>query len=133
MRKCENVLIGSDGRVRLSDFATCWFSDSAASCKHPFVGSAQYMAPEIVAGSRQPTPQVDVFGIGCVAFFLAFGQHAFLRDTDYLTMKAVLADPVVFPFALDDAKYVRLMERALEKDPAQRATITDLCAYCDCE
>ncbi len=124
------MLIGSDGRVRLSDFATCWFSDATTPCKHAFVGSAQYMAPETIAGARQPSPQVDVYGLGCIAFFLAFGQHAFLRDTDYLTMNAALREPVVFPFALDDANYVALIERALVKDPQERATMTEMLRVC---
>jgi serine/threonine protein kinase len=84
--RAENVLVGSDGLIRLTDFATA--HPTGTPCAKPFAGSPQYISPEIVRGG-QPTPKVDVFGVGCVAFFLWTGKHAFLRDTDFLTWKAV--------------------------------------------
>lgn len=129
--KAENILLGSDGRIRLCDFATCMFLDAdggGGSCKRAFVGSAQYVAPEIIDGG-QPTAAVDIWGAGCVAYYLAFGSHAFLRDTDYLTWSAALKDPLCFPtqpVAVVDASYRALLEQCLDKNPLIRATADHL-------
>lgn len=118
--KAENILLGSDGRIRLSDFATAIFlTENASKKRRAFVGSAQYVAPEIIADG-EPTVAVDIWGCGCVAYYIAFGRHAFLRDTDYLTWTAALKEPLTFPEALNDLRYVALLEECLRKDPAER-------------
>ncbi len=113
------MLVGSDGRIRLTDFATAHRIDT--HCAKPFAGSPQYIAPEIVRGG-QPSPKVDVFGVGCVAFYVWTGRHAFLRDSDFLTWKAVLEEDVGLPAAegAEEECYRDFVATAMEKDPEKR-------------
>jgi serine/threonine protein kinase len=124
----QNILVGSDHRIRLADFATCLLLDvNGGVCKKAFVGSAQYVAPEIIAGAEMPTDKVDVWAIGCVAFFLVYGTHAFLRENDYHTWNAALKEPLTLPFSLADADYVWLLDHCLAKDPDTRPSAAELC------
>ena len=118
--KCENILIASDGSIRLSDFGTAHMMGSI--CEHPFVGSPQYIAPEVVNGA-QPTEKVDYFGVGCVAFFIWTGSDAFLRGSDYLTWKAILEDSPSLenvPEVEGDAWIREFVTHTLEKNPDDR-------------
>ena len=60
--KCENILLGCDGNIRLIDFATAY--KVGEKCDNLFVGSPQYIAPEIIKGGKTPTDKVDIFGLG---------------------------------------------------------------------
>lgn len=119
--KLENVLVGGDGSIRLTDFATVHRVGTV--CKTPFAGSPQYIAPEIINGG-QPTVKVDVFGAGCVAFYLLLSAHAFLRDTDFLTWQAILNDPVPLPISepvdANEAALRAFIVAATQKDPSER-------------
>ncbi len=128
----QNILIGSDKRLRLADFATSLLLDvNGGACKKAFVGSPQYVAPEIIAGSEMPTDKVDIWAVGCVAFYLVFGSHAFLRDNDYHTWHAALKEPLCLPFSLGDTDYVWLVERCLSKEPNFRPTAAELSSRFD--
>ena len=116
----ENMLMGSDGRLRLTDFSTAM--QRGAPCADKFVGSAQYLSPEVLEG-REPTEKVDYFGVGCVAYYLWQGRDLFLRDTDYLTWKAVLEEVPTLddvPEVPGDAWMRRLVLQSTRRDPAER-------------
>jgi serine/threonine protein kinase len=51
------VLIGSDERIRLADFATCHLLGT--NCQQPFVGSPQYIAPEVIQGFKRKKRDVS--------------------------------------------------------------------------
>ncbi len=73
-----------------------------------------------------PDLQVDIFGVGCVAFFIWTGVHAFLRETDYLTWQAVLNDAMVIPsYDSNDLSdmYAKFVVAATQKDPKEREMI----------
>jgi serine/threonine protein kinase len=108
--------------VRLTDFATAHRMDTP--CAKPFAGSPQYIAPEIVRGG-QPTPKVDVFGIGCVVCYLWTGKHVFLRDSDFLTWKAILEEEPVLPAAegVQEECLRNFVATAIDKNPDQRRFI----------
>jgi serine/threonine protein kinase len=117
------VLVGSDGFIRLTDFATA--HQIGTPCAKPFTGSPQYIAPEIVKGG-QPTPKVDLFGVGCVAFFLWTGKHAFFRGSDFLTWKAITEEEIVLPLAagVEEERYREFVAAATEKNPEKRRFVT---------
>ncbi len=117
--KCENILMGSDGLIRLTDFATA--HKAGQECKVPFVGSPQYMAPEIIRGGA-PSEKIDIFGAGCVAYFIWTGEHAFLCETDFLTWKCILEEPIQLPHVIGegDEHYRAFVEVAVDKDAEKR-------------
>jgi len=74
----RNFLIKGDTTtsVVLADFG-CSRRVSATSPTHCGMGTLWYMAPEVLFGSTQYTPAVDVWGVGCIAAELIRGQPLF--------------------------------------------------------
>ena len=114
--KPENVLVGRDGRVRVSDFGLATTDNTPA---HPvrsrgtgLVGTPAYMAPEQLEG-RSANAQSDQFAF-CVALFEGLGTvRPFTRNT---------ADEVArgIPALKAPARLVRALEQGLKLRPEDR-------------
>ena len=78
--KPENVLIGDDGRARLSDFGIARLRRSARREDGPLtrpslvLGTPGYMAPEARAGAP-PDPRMDVYAVGALLAHMLTGRH----------------------------------------------------------
>ncbi|WP_428266713.1 serine/threonine-protein kinase [Haliangium sp.] len=118
-----NVLVSTDGDVKLTDFgiAKAMQSDVAtrtASLK----GKCAYMAPELVRG--EPIDhRTDIFSAGVMLYELTTGRRAFRRDTDMATMQAILRHELERPSEIVSdypRSLERLVLRAMAHDPAER-------------
>jgi serine/threonine protein kinase len=125
--KPENILLGSDGHVKLCDFGSC--IDLGAEHKeefikrrvmneetgeieekmvkkkergYSFVGSAEYCAPEILQAKAKATYACDVWSLGLTAYKLISGKNPFRRETEYLTMQAIEKEPEVLTYEIVD-------------------------------
>jgi eukaryotic-like serine/threonine-protein kinase len=79
--KPENVLMGSDGRARLSDFGIARLihpspapEDGPLTRPSLVLGTPGYMAPEARAGAR-PDPRMDVYAVGALLSHMLTGRH----------------------------------------------------------
>ena len=110
--KPENVLIDSSGHVKLCDFGSALDLQPAPTSaltaiaeqmkkkkesrskkqnrSASFVGTAEYVAPEILEGCEETTTSVDLWSIGVMTFQLLTGRVPFKGKTEYLTMQEVL-------------------------------------------
>jgi serine/threonine-protein kinase len=88
------------------------------------VGTPAYMAPEIILGDDGGDRRVDVYAVGCVAYFLLTGRPVFSGDTPMkLLMRHVHDEPMApslrteqpIPGNVDD-----FVMACLHKDPNQR-------------
>ncbi|MFO0611748.1 MAG: hypothetical protein U0414_04110 [Polyangiaceae bacterium] len=85
------------------------------------LGTLAYMAPEQLRGDHAG-PAADVFACGIVLAEMLLGAPLFVRDTAEATMRA-LTDFRVVPDAVRAVAppgVLRVLERALALDPAQR-------------
>jgi eukaryotic-like serine/threonine-protein kinase len=86
------------------------------------IGTPDYWAPETARGSA-PTPAVDVYGLGCVAFEALAGRPPFRGATPLETglLHATAATPTL-PDGVEerDPALAALVIRMLDKDPADR-------------
>jgi RNA polymerase sigma factor (sigma-70 family) len=61
--KPSNLLLGADGRVRVSDFGLAQAMGGGRTHRG---GTPGFMAPEQVSGRGEVTPRTDVYGLGAV-------------------------------------------------------------------
>jgi eukaryotic-like serine/threonine-protein kinase len=93
-------------------------------------GTPGYMAPEVVLGAADTDHRVDLYALGCVAYWLLTGMLVFEgENVMQVMMQHVQAEPRrpshrvdrAFPAALED-----LVMQCLEKDPARRPPGTEV-------
>jgi predicted Ser/Thr protein kinase len=91
--KPGNILIGPEDQAYLSDFGLTkrQGSGSALTRTGQFVGTLDYVAPEMVEG-REVTGKADQYSLACVAFEALTGEPPFRRETDAATLYAHVHD-----------------------------------------
>ncbi len=72
--KPANILLGADGRPRITDFGLARLQQGGTTITAPgtFVGTPAYVAPEVAAGGA-PTARADVYGLGATLYHLLAG------------------------------------------------------------
>ena len=118
--KPGNVLIGDDGRVRLTDFGIARLVDSArVTSTGMMVGTASFLAPEQVAG--EPVgPPADVYALGLVLLECLTGQREYAGSTVEVALARLQRSPDV-PTTLP-AGWPGLLRAMTARDPQDRPT-----------
>jgi serine/threonine-protein kinase len=119
----HNLFVTVEGVCKLLDFGVSKVVTDADQTRSGLIkGKLTYMPPEQVR-SEAIDARVDVFAMGVVLWELLAGERLFLRDSDFLILKAIMEDPTpsvrTRQPALSDELDAVLM-RALERDRAQR-------------
>ncbi|MFJ2767376.1 serine/threonine-protein kinase [Streptomyces sp. NPDC087300] len=124
--KPANVLIGTHGRVVLTDFGIAHIKgEESLTVSGEFVGSLEFIAPERMSG-RAAGPESDLWSLGVLLYAAVEGWSPFRRTTVESTLAAVLsaqAPPPVRAGALGP-----LIERLLTKDPDLRPDAYEIAA-----
>ncbi len=127
--KPGNIMIDSDGRLRLLDFGLASLRDQDKLTKTGAVlGTPAYMSPEQIRGQKL-TETSDIFSVGSVLFELFTGRSPFRGETHAATMNAVINSEPVFPIDGDELprELGAIFEKAMQKDSRNRfQTMTDL-------
>jgi eukaryotic-like serine/threonine-protein kinase len=91
--KPSNLLLGTDGRIRVTDFG---FARSLFSKPQGVAGTASFMAPEQVSSSWGSIgPWTDVYGLGAVLYWLLTGHAPFEgHNAEDLLARVVSAEGV---------------------------------------
>ena len=117
--KPGNVLIGTDGRVKLTDFGVSRAVDDVQLTRTGLIaGTPAFLAPEIAQG-RTPTSASDVFALGATLYAAVEGVPPFgLDDNAYALLHKVATEPPVPP--QHAGPLTVLLMRLLAVDPADR-------------
>ena len=130
----NNVLIGTDGRARLTDFglACAWVEEPAepsaitasgeSTLVGKVVGTRGYLSPEQALG-RPLDPRSDLFSLGLVVYEMATGHRAFMPTDSGEWLDALLhRDPAPISGFNREAppELARIVRRATAKEPVQR-------------
>ncbi|ODV65913.1 Pkinase-domain-containing protein [Hyphopichia burtonii NRRL Y-1933] len=122
--KPENCMLNSEGNLVLTDFGLSKVSSTSDS-KHSMIGTAQYMAPEILKGEPYDY-SVDWWSLGCVIYDLLTGSPPFTGNNNKKIMDKIISAKknLKFPFYLsNDAK--DLLRKLLQPNPDKRLNIDD--------
>jgi tRNA A-37 threonylcarbamoyl transferase component Bud32 len=140
--KPANIVVSRAGTtfdfVKVLDFGLVRFDSARVpdknainlSAEDSWSGTPGYMAPEVVLGTADTDHRVDLYALGCVAYWLLTCKMVFEgENVMQVMMQHVQAPPtrpsvrveVSIPSALED-----LVMQCLEKDPARRPADADV-------
>jgi eukaryotic-like serine/threonine-protein kinase len=120
--KPHNVLVGGEGRLKVTDFGIARSGASQMTEVGSIIGTAQYLSPEQARGA--PVDQTsDLYSVGVVLYEMLTGQVPFTGDTPLeIAMKHLSEVPKPpselrsdVPHDLDS-----VVLRALAKEPGER-------------
>jgi eukaryotic-like serine/threonine-protein kinase len=116
--KPANILIGTDGRVVLTDFGIARATDSPTlTTAGGLIGSPSYIAPERARGGQAGAP-ADLWGLGASLYAAVEGRPPFERGGALATLTAVVADEPEPPAHAGPLGPV--ISGLLRKDPDER-------------
>jgi hypothetical protein len=118
--KPANVLISTDGRIKVGDFGVARLAEgSTDGGPATIVGTPSYMAPE---QSRMgvTTAATDVYSVGVVLYEMLAGTPPFRGHTPVELALQHLQDPPPPLPPTTPAELVEIVDRALAKDPHER-------------
>jgi eukaryotic-like serine/threonine-protein kinase len=124
--KPQNVLVGRDGSIKLTDFGIASvykdINDERLTTTGMTLGTVQYYAPEQAQGEIV-SPAADVYALGIVIYEMMTGRTPFDGDTPVAVAMAHIQDPPTPPSHLNPNIPPALEEiilRCLEKVPEMR-------------
>jgi serine/threonine-protein kinase len=120
--KPHNIVVGGDGRLKVTDFGIARSGASQMTEAGSIVGTAQYLSPEQARGAPVD-PRSDLYSLGIVLYEMLTGKVPFTGDTPVeIAMKHLSQVPeppsALRPEVPHDLDAVVM--RALAKDPDQR-------------
>ncbi len=120
--KPHNVIVGRDGRLKVTDFGISRAGASQMTEAGSIVGTAQYLSPEQARGAHVDN-RSDIYSVGVLLYELLTGEVPFTGDTPVeIAMKHLSQAPKrpseIRPEVPHDLDAITL--RALAKDPDDR-------------
>jgi serine/threonine protein kinase/WD40 repeat protein len=117
----RNVMIASDGQVKLTDFGLAQIvGDSRLTSSGVVMGTQAYLAPELFKHAPI-TPAADLWSLGVTLYEAAVGRNPFDRETPAATLHAIVLDDLPVPPC--DPALAAAITTLLRRDPRERATI----------
>lgn len=122
--KPENILLGPGLQVKLIDFGLSNIMQDgqflSTSC-----GSANYAAPEVIAGKLYGGPEVDVWSCGVILYALLCGCLPFDEATVPALFSKIKRGIFTIPLHVNP-QAAELIHRLLTVDPLQRLTLPQI-------
>ena len=116
--KPQNVLIGSNGRIKLCDFGFARAMSANTIVLTSIKGTPLYMSPELV--KEQPyDASSDLWSLGVILFELYVGQPPFYTNSIYSLINHIVKDPVKYPSDISK-EFKSFLQGLLQKNPSKR-------------
>src|SRR5260221_2008332 len=119
--KPANILITSDGKVKLTDFGMARVAKRDAG-DSPLLGTPAYWCPEQIMGRPQDA-RSDLFSLGVVLHEMVTGKRPFDAESLQAICGRVLSSTLLPPSHANPsvpAGFDEVVARCLAKDPAMR-------------
>jgi len=125
--KCDNILITSDGTIKLADFGTAKAEDKSKN--FTVVGTPFWMAPEVIEMSGGGTIS-DIWSLGCTIVEMMTGEPPNFRlSTMQALFNIVEEDHPPVPKNLSEPLTHLLIKCCFVKNPKMRPSAEDLLGH----
>jgi len=125
--KPDNILIDSDGTVKLADLGLAMIADpahsSAARAQELVAGTPNYMAPEQIRGDAKIDCRADMYSLGATLYHMVTGAMPFAGNEARAIMKMQVSEQLANPRNVEPAVplgVAQLIERLMMKRPEHR-------------
>ena len=121
--KCENILVGNDGKVTLMDFGFSALQDIKLKKMN---GTPSHMAPETIKSSEYDC-KVDIWSLGISVIEMLTGEPPYANETIQKVFSLIRANGKP-PMPTDklDPELRNFLDQCLQVDKNVRATADDL-------
>lgn len=128
--KPSNIMIGSEGEVKLVDFGLALHKTSEIlTATSISLGTPAYMSPEQIEGGREDlSPKSDIYSLGVTLYEALAGRRPFEGDNHYDVMKHVLFDqpvPIRQVRKSTPETLARIVSRCMARNPMDRYATMD--------
>ncbi len=121
--KPGNLMLNSAGVVKITDFGIArMLGTKRMTQTGTLIGTLEYISPEQVKGG-EPDERSDIYALGVMFYEMVTGRVPFSSTSDFEIMRAHLEEKPPPPRTLLPglpADVERIIQKALEKDPAAR-------------
>ena len=125
--KPQNVLIGSNGRIKLCDFGFARAMSTNTIVLTSIKGTPLYMSPELV--KEQPYDATsDLWSLGVILYELYIGQPPFYTNSIYSLINQIVKDSVKYPTDIS-RDFKSFLQGLLQKNPLKRLTWPHLLSH----
>ncbi|GIX69201.1 3-phosphoinositide-dependent protein kinase 1 [Caerostris extrusa] len=140
--KPENILLDEHMHIKITDFGSAKVintkndsvtsdenesSSNETSRKGSFVGTAQYVSPEMLA-EKTASPSVDLWALGCIIYQMVSGLPPFRAPNEYLIFQKITKLEYDFPDGFS-ALAKDLVQKLLIIEPSERLGSNDTNGY----
>uniref|UniRef100_A0A8C9Z5R1 Protein kinase C n=1 Tax=Sander lucioperca TaxID=283035 RepID=A0A8C9Z5R1_SANLU len=116
--KLDNVLLDSEGHIKIADFGMCKENMQDESRTSTFCGTPDYIAPEILLGQKYNS-SVDWWSFGVLLYEMLIGQSPFHGRDEEELFQSIRTDNPVYPrWLTKDAKDILI--KLFVREPEER-------------
>ena len=125
--KPQNLLVASDGSIKIADFGLSKMTISNEQQK-VCLGTPAFMAPEVCRGESFDGKVADLYSVGATTFYIRFSKPPFVGKNLTELYWKIQNNQVHFPFTVAYG-LEEIMKGLMEKNPSNRLTMKQLIIF----